>query len=64
MGVEINGKYMVFKNFFINGDINYNYFNCKGEFEGINFDFIVDQWNSKLIVKLKFLVGIDVEVIG
>ena len=63
-GVEINGKYTVSKNFSINGDINYNYFNRKGELEGTNFDFTADQWNSKLTAKLKLPAGIDVEATG
>lgn len=63
-GVEINGKYTVSKQFSINGDINYNYFNRKGELEGTNFDFSADQWTSKLTAKLKLPAGIDLEATG
>lgn len=63
-GIEINGKYTVSKNFSINGDINYNYFNRKGELEGTSFDFSADQWTSKLTAKLKLPAGIDFEATG
>ena len=63
-GIEINGKYTVSKNFSINGDINYNYFNRKGELEGTNFDFSADQWTSKMTAKLKLPAGIDFEATG
>ncbi len=63
-GIEINGKYTVSKNFSINGDINYNYFNRKGELEGTNFDFSADQWTSKMTAKFKLPAGIDFEATG
>lgn len=56
MGIEFNFKYSLKNWVSLNGDFNYNYFNCKGIFEVIFFDFNVDCWISCLMIKLKLFV--------
>ncbi len=63
-GLEFNFKYTPNKWLGINGDVNYNYFNREGDFEGTSFDFTADVWSSKLTSKFKLPAGIDFEMTG
>jgi outer membrane receptor protein involved in Fe transport len=63
-GLEFNFKYSPKKWLSFNGDLNFNYFDRKGSFEGQNFDFQADQWSSKTTAKLKLPADIDFEVTG
>ncbi len=63
-GVEFNGKYSPSKKWSMNGDINYNYFNRKGEYELTSFDFSADQWSAKWTNKLKLPAQFEVEITG
>lgn len=63
-GAELNFKYSPNKVFSIHGDANYNIFVRKGTFEGQNFDFTADQWQSKLTGKYKVSKSLDVELSG
>lgn len=64
VGFELNYKYTATKWFSFNGDVNYGYFQRKGEFEAQNFDFNGDQWSSKLNLKFKLKGGFDIELSG
>ncbi|PHN06779.1 TonB-dependent receptor domain-containing protein [Flavilitoribacter nigricans] len=63
-GLELNGKYTPNNWLSFTGDVNYNYFNRKGELEATSFDFDADQWSGKLTTKLKLPAGFDFEVTG
>ncbi len=63
-GVEVNAKYSISKKVSLNGDFNYNYFNRQGDFDETSFDFIADQWTSKVTCKIKFPYKIDFEITG
>jgi len=63
-GLEFNFKYSPSKKVTFNGDVNYNYFNREGSFEGQNFDFQADQLSGKLRTKLKLPKDIDAEITG
>ncbi len=64
LGTELNFKYSLSKKVSFNGDIFYNIFDRKGEFEGQNFDFSGDEWQSKLTAKFKINKKLNVEVSG
>ncbi|WP_299554147.1 outer membrane beta-barrel family protein [Seonamhaeicola sp.] len=64
IGVEFNGKYPVAKWLIFNGDLNYNYFNRKGDFEGTSIDFNADQWTGKLTSKIELPAEVDFEITG
>ncbi len=61
-GVDANFKYTLSKKWSINGDVNYNYFNRKGEFEGTSFDFNADNWSSKVTNKIKLPAQFEFEI--
>ncbi len=63
-GLEFNAKYSPNNWLSFNGDVNYNYFNRKGELETTSFDFSADQWSAKLTSKFKFPADFDFEVTG
>ncbi|TNE54041.1 MAG: TonB-dependent receptor [Bacteroidetes bacterium] len=63
-GVEFNAKYTPVKWWVISGDMNYNLFNRKGEFQGQSFDFNGDKWQGKLMFKFKCTKSIDLELTG
>jgi outer membrane receptor protein involved in Fe transport len=63
-GLELNGKYTLSKKVSFIGDLNYNYFNRQGQFEGLSFDFTNDQWSAKLSAKFKLPAKIDFEATG
>jgi len=61
-GAEFNFKYSPTSKITFNGDVNWNYFTRKGEFENQDFDFSSDQWSSKLTSKFKISKSFDFEV--
>lgn len=63
-GIEFNFKYSPIKKLTLTGDLNYNYFIRKGEFEDQNFDFNGDRLNAKSTLKLKLPHDFDVEMTG
>lgn len=63
-GVELNFKYSPGKKLSFNGDLNYNYFNRQGDWEGNSFDFQGDQFTSKITSKVKLPAKIDFEITG
>jgi len=63
-GLELNFKYIPLKKLTFNGDVNYNFFVRKGEFEGENFDFSNDQYSAKLNTRYKFNRKLEMEVTG
>ena len=63
-GLEFNFKYSPKKWLSFNGDLNFNYFDRKGDFEGQNFDFEADQWSGKTTAKLKLPADIEFEATG
>ncbi|MFK7924118.1 MAG: TonB-dependent receptor [Bacteroidia bacterium] len=63
-GLEFNGKYSPERWFSINGDFNYLYFNRMGSFDATSFDFVGNQWSTKLTTKFKLPADIDFEVTG
>lgn len=63
-GVELNGKYNPTKWLTFNGDVNYNYFERKGEFEAQSFDFSGDRWSSKVGAKIGLPADFDLEITG
>ncbi|TYA78744.1 outer membrane beta-barrel family protein [Seonamhaeicola marinus] len=62
IGVEVNGKYPIANWISFNGDLNYNYFKRKGDFNGTLIDFNADQWTGKLTSKIKLPASIDFEI--
>ncbi|MFY0712549.1 TonB-dependent receptor [Seonamhaeicola sp. NFXS20] len=64
IGVEFNGKYPVANWLIFNGDLNYNAFKRKGDFEGESIDFNASQWTGKLTGKVELPAEIDFEVTG
>ncbi|WP_258101019.1 TonB-dependent receptor domain-containing protein [Marinoscillum pacificum] len=63
-GLELNGKYEPARWITINGDFNYNYYDRKGELEGVSIDFQANQWSTKLNSKFKLPADFDLEVTG
>ena len=63
-GFEFNTKINPTKWLTFNGDLNINYFNRKGEFEGQNFDFTASVWSTKWTGKVKLPKDIDFELVG
>lgn len=63
-GVEYNFKYSPSKKWSMNGDLNYNNFNRKGEYEGTSIDFTNDQWSAKWTNKFKLPGQLDFEITG
>ncbi|MEM6345335.1 MAG: TonB-dependent receptor [Bacteroidota bacterium] len=63
-GLELNGKYSPNRWFTLNGDFNYLTFNRMGSFGTTNFDFVGNQWSSKVTGQLKLPADIDFEVTG
>ncbi len=63
-GVEFNAKYAPSKKVSFNGDVNFNSFNRRGEFEATSFDFNGTRWSSKLTTKIKFPKDVDFELTG
>lgn len=63
-GFEFNTKISPNKWLTFNGDVNINYFNRKGEFEGQNFDFDATVWSTKWTGKVKLPKDFDVELVG
>ena len=64
IGIELNWKFTATKWLTINGDLNYGYFDRKGQYLAQNFNFNGDQWSGKTMFKLKFKHGIDIELTG
>lgn len=63
-GFETNGKYNPAKWLTLTGDFNFNYFDRKGTFEDQVFDFIGNQWSTRLGTKIGLPADIDVEIDG
>ena len=63
-GFEFNTKINPTKWLTFNGDLNINYFNRKGEFEGQNFDFTANVWTTKWTGKIKLPKDFDFELVG
>jgi outer membrane receptor protein involved in Fe transport len=63
-GLELNAKYNPTQWFTLTGDFNYLQFNRQGEFAGTSFDFIGDQWSTKITAKFKLPADIDMEFTG
>lgn len=63
-GIEFNGKYIASKKLSFNGDMNFNYFNREGEWQGTSFDFNASQWTGKMTTKVKLPAGLDWEITG
>ena len=63
-GLELNGKYSPNRWFTVNGDFNYLAFNRMGSFGTTNFDFVGNQWSSKVTGQFKLPADIDFEVTG
>jgi len=63
-GVEFNGKYIASKKLSFNGDVNFNYFNREGNWQGTSFDFNASQWSTKMTAKIKLPAELDWEVTG
>lgn len=64
VGFETNGKYNATKWLTFNGDFNYNYFDRKGSYEELSFDFIGTRWSSRLGAKIGLPTDIDLEMTG
>ncbi|MEO9511874.1 MAG: TonB-dependent receptor [Flavobacteriaceae bacterium] len=64
LGLEFNTKYSPANWLTFNLDFNYNTFSREGSFEDTLFDFIADQWTSKLLTKIKMPLDIDFETTG
>lgn len=63
-GLEFNTKYSPSKKITLTADVNYNYFNRTGNFQGQNFDFQAGQVAGKASSKFKLPKQIDFEVTG
>ncbi len=63
-GFEANWKFNPSKWLTINGDFNFNYFDRKGVFEDISFDFKGNRWTTRLTSKFKLPAQFDFEVSG
>ena len=63
-GIEFNGKYRPNNKVTINGDFNFNTFTREGSLEEKSFDFSSNQWNSKLMTKVKLPLDIEIEITG
>ena len=63
-GAEFNAKYSMTKWLTFTADVNYNYFNRKGQFDTQNFDFNDDQWSSRIVSKLKLPADFRMEITG
>ncbi|RAV28418.1 outer membrane beta-barrel family protein [Sinomicrobium soli] len=63
-GVEANAKYNISEWLSLNLDFNYNYMDRNGELDNISFDFNTDQWQTRLLTKLKLPADVDLEFIG
>jgi len=63
-GAEFNAKYNVTNWLTFTADVNYNYFNRKGQFDTQNFDFTGDQWSSRVVSKLKLPADFRMEITG
>ena len=62
LGLELNGKYSPAKWWTLNGDVNVNRFDRRGELEGVTFDFTAARLFGKLRQQFKFAGDFDVEV--
>lgn len=60
-GIELISKYTPADWVVLNGDINYNFFEREGRFEGNSFDFRADQWSAQLTSKFKLPADLDIE---
>ena len=63
-GLELNFKYTPTKVITLTGDANYNIFNREGNFNDQDFDFINDQWSTKVTGKYKLSKAFDMEITG
>lgn len=63
-GIELNSKYEPSKWLTLNGDFNFSFFQRSGELEGTSFDFNANQWNGRMVAKLKLPLDIDFELAG
>ncbi|MBU2951450.1 TonB-dependent receptor family protein [Tamlana agarivorans] len=61
VGIEFNTKYTPVRWLSFNVDFNYNRFSRVGSFESTVFDFKGNQWNYKILAKLKLPADIDFE---
>lgn len=61
-GIEVNGKYSPTPWLGINGDFNWGYFNRKGSFNDLVFDFQNSQWSAKSTFKFKLSGELDLEL--
>ncbi len=64
LGVEFNTKYSPTEWLTFNVDFNYNNFSREGKFQESTFDFMADQWSSKLLTKIKLPWDVDLELTG
>lgn len=63
-GAEFNAKYNMTNWLTFTADVNYNYFNRKGQFDTQNFDFSGDQWSSRVVSKIKLPADFRMEITG
>ncbi len=63
-GIEVNGKYSLFRWLSLNGDFNYHYFKRKGSFEKRVFDFDGNRWSARLTAKGDLPAGFALEMGG
>lgn len=64
-GLEANYRWGITKWLTVNGDVNYNWFNRKGQFDAANnFDFNGTRWDTKATAKLKLPAQFDFEMTG
>ncbi|WP_067145735.1 outer membrane beta-barrel family protein [Pseudotamlana agarivorans] len=61
VGIEFNTKYTPVHWLSFNVDFNYNRFVREGSYESTVFDFKGNQWNYKILAKLKLPADIDFE---
>lgn len=64
IGLEWNSKFDVTKWLTLTCDVNFNYFNRKGDFDGQNFDFEGSKGTCKLMTKIKASKKLDIEFTG
>jgi outer membrane receptor protein involved in Fe transport len=63
-GLEVNFKYSPVKKITFNGDANYNIFVREGQLNDQDFDFMADQWSTKLTGRYKISEALEVESTG
>ncbi|MDO6758925.1 outer membrane beta-barrel family protein [Tamlana sp. 2_MG-2023] len=61
VGIEFNTKFAPVNWLSFNVDFNYNHFTREGSYESTVFDFKGNQWNYKILAKLRLPADIDFE---